>query len=62
MSMKNSNDTIGNRTRDLPTYSAGIVCIQERKILSTFFPVNYLAIIPLFVPLHRYLLVLVLTL
>ena len=23
MSMKNSNDTIGNRTRDLPTCSAG---------------------------------------
>jgi hypothetical protein len=33
MSMKNSNDTIGNRTRDLPVYSAEPQPLRHRNIV-----------------------------
>ena len=46
MSMRNSNDTIGNRTRDLPTYSAmsqptafamwGLIKYYSRHLISPF--------------------------
>jgi len=32
MSMKNSNDTIGNRTRDLPACSVVLRCVNTRKV------------------------------
>jgi hypothetical protein len=35
MSMKNSSDTIGNRTRDLPAYSAVKFCMVARIIFNT---------------------------
>jgi len=34
MSMKNSNDTIGNRTRDLPTCSAVPQVIRKLSFLA----------------------------
>ena len=41
MSMKNSNDTIGNRTRDLPAWGAGSNLGPRKPTVLTMLPVNW---------------------
>jgi len=47
MSMKNSNDTIGNHTRDLPTGSAEPQFTHIQKIQNDYIKISFLNMTPL---------------